>query len=154
MRTNNVEVDPRSVLVIRLLVGWVFLAEGILKFTRPEALGIGRFAKIGFVSPGLLASFVGWVEIICGVLILAGFFTRLASVPLLIDITVAIVTTKIPILLGHGFWGVADPTTKPFGWGTMLHEARTDISMLLGLVFLLIAGAGRWSVDSAIIERR
>jgi putative oxidoreductase len=152
MRQN--EVDPRSIVLIRLLVGWVFLAEGILKFTRPDALGIGRFAKIGFVSPGLLASFVGWVEIVCGALILLGFFTRLASVPLLIDISVAIVTTKLPILLGHGFWGFADPTAKPFGWGTMLHEARTDISMLLGLIFLLIAGAGRWSVDTALIERR
>ncbi len=152
MRQN--EVDPRSIVLIRLLVGWVFLAEGILKFTRPDALGIGRFAKIGFVSPGLLASFDGWVEIICGALILLGFFTRLACVPLLIDISVAIITTKLPILLGHGFWGLADPTAKPFGWGTMLHEARTDISMLLGLVFLLIAGAGRWSVDTALTERR
>jgi putative oxidoreductase len=154
MRKNEVEIDPRSILVIRLLVGWVFVAEGILKFMRPEALGIGRFAKIGFGAPGLVAPFVGWVEIICGALILAGFFTRWASVPLLIDIVVAIVTTKLPILLGHGFWGLADPTMKPFGWGTMLHEARTDLSMLLGLVFLLIAGAGRWSVDAAIIERR
>lgn len=152
MRQN--EIDPRSIVLIRLLVGWVFLAEGILKFTRPEALGIGRFAKIGFVSPGLVASFVGWVEIICGALILIGFFTRLASVPLLIDIIVAIVTTKIPILLGHGFWAFANPTVKPFGWGTMLHEARTDISMLLGLIFLLIVGAGRWSADIALTERR
>jgi putative oxidoreductase len=148
------EVDPRSIMAIRLLVGWVFLAEGVLKFTRAEALGIGRFAKIGFVSPGLMASFVGWVEIICGALILLGLFTRLACVPLLIDVIVAIVTTKLPILLGHGFWGFANPTAKPFGWGTMLHEARTDISMLLGLIFLLIVGAGRWSADIAIIERR
>jgi putative oxidoreductase len=152
MRQN--EVDPRSIVLMRLLVGWVFLLEGILKFTRPDTLGIGRFAKIGFVSPGPMASFVGWVEIICGALLLTGFLTRLASVPLLIDIIVAIVTTKIPILLGHGFWGFANPTAKPFGWGTMLHEARTDVSMLLGLIFLLIAGAGRWSVDTAIAERR
>ena len=151
---RKIEVDPRSVVLIRLLVGWVFLAEGILKFMRPEALGIGRFAKLGFVSPAFLAPFAGWVEIICGALILAGFFTRFACVPLLIDIVVAIVTTKLPILLGHGFWGLAGPTSKPFGWGTMLHEARTDVSMLLGIVFLLIVGAGRWSVDSAIIERR
>ncbi|HXH40671.1 MAG TPA: DoxX family protein [Thermoanaerobaculia bacterium] len=151
---RQADVDPRSIVLIRLLVGWVFLAEGIFKFTRPEALGVGRFAKIGFVSPGLLASFVGWVEIICGALILVGFVTRLASLPLLTDILVAIVTTKLPILIGHGFWGFADPTTKPFGLGTMLHEARTDISMLLGLVFLLIAGAGRWSIDTALIERR
>ncbi len=148
------ECETRPILLIRLLVGWVFSAEGVLEFTRPEALGIGRFAKIGFGSPALVSSFVGWVEIICGVLILVGFLTRLAGVALLIDILVAIVTTRLPILLGHGFWGLADPSAKPFGWGTMLHEARTDISMLLGLVFLLIAGAGRWSVDSSIGERR
>jgi putative oxidoreductase len=152
MRQN--EVGPRSIVLIRLLVGWVFVLEGILKFTRPDALGIGRFTKIGFVSPGLISSFVGWVEIICSALILLGFLTRMASVPLLIDISVAIVTTKIPILLGHGFWGFADPTVRPFGLGTMLHESRTDISMLLGLLFLLIAGAGRLSVDSMMIERR
>jgi uncharacterized membrane protein YphA (DoxX/SURF4 family) len=146
--------DPRPIVLVRLLVGWVFLAEGIFKFTRPDALGAGRFAKIGFSSPALLASFVGTVEIVCGTLLILGFLTRLAAIPLLIDIVVAIVTTKLPILLGHGFWNFADPTTKPFGLGTMLHEARTDFSMLLGLVFLLIAGAGRWSVDDLVTNRR
>lgn len=140
-------------MLIRLLVGWVFLAEGVLKFTRPDALGAGRFAKIGFSSPALLASFVGWVEIVCGLLILVGFLTRLASMALLIDITIAIVSTKLPILLGHGFWRFADPTIKPFSLGTMLHEARTDFSMLLGLLFLLIAGAGRWSIDAVRAEK-
>src|SRR5260370_20064540 len=152
MRQN--EVGPRSIALIRLLVGWVFLLEGILKFTRPDALGIGRFTTIGFVSPGPISSFVGWVEIICGALILVGFLVRLASVPLLIDIIVAIVTTKIPILLGHGFWGFADPAARPFGLATMLHESRTDISMLLGLLFLLIACSRRLSVAAAIIARR
>jgi uncharacterized membrane protein YphA (DoxX/SURF4 family) len=152
MRLND--CDSRPVILIRLLVGWVFLAEGVLKFTRAEALGAGRFAKIGFASPALLASFVGWVEILCGALLIAGLLTRLASVPLLIDICVAIVSTKLPILLGHGFLGFADPTTKPFGLATMLHEARTDFSMLLGLVFILIVGGGRWSVDAMIATRR
>jgi putative oxidoreductase len=151
MRQND--CDSRPIVLIRLLVGWVFLAEGILKFTRADALGAGRFAKIGFASPALLASFVGCVEIICGMLIVLGFLTRLASVPLLADITVALVSTKFPILLGHSFWGLADPTTKPFGLGTMLHEARTDISMLIGLVFLLLLGGGRWSVDAALAAR-
>jgi putative oxidoreductase len=136
--------DSRSIILIRVLVGWVFLTEGILKFTRPDALGPGRFAKIGFPSPAALANFVGAVEIICGALIILGLFTRLASVPLLIDIIVAIVSTKVPILLGHGFWLFADPTTRPFGVGTMLHEARTDFAMLLGLVFLIVNGGGKW----------
>jgi putative oxidoreductase len=91
---------------------------------------------------------VGTIEIICAALIIFGLFTRLASVPLLIDIVVAILSTKVPILLGHGFWLFADPTTKPFGVGTMLHEARTDLSMLLGLIFLIVSGGGRLSLDA------
>jgi putative oxidoreductase len=137
----------RWVILIRLLVGWVFVAEGILKFTRPETLGAARFEKIGFPSSLALAQFVGVLEIVCGTLIVLGLFVRLASVPLLIDIVVAILSTKVPILLGHGFWLFADPTTKPFGIGTALHEARTDFSMLLGLVFLILSGGGVWSLD-------
>jgi uncharacterized membrane protein YphA (DoxX/SURF4 family) len=134
------EHDTRPIVLIRLLVGWVFLAEGILKFTRPDALGPGRFAKIGFPSPYAVATFVGAVEILCGALVIVGLLTRLASIALLIDISVAIISTKIPILLGQGL-------------GTMLHEARTDLSMLLGLIFLIICGGGAWSVD-ALIRRR
>ncbi len=144
---NEDHADSRWFFLIRLLVGWVFLAEGILKFTRP-ALGIERFTKIGFPSPGPLAGFVGGVEIICGALVIIGLLTRLAAVPLLIDIGTAIASTKIPILIGRGFWMFAGPAAKPFGIGTMLHEARTDISMLLGLVFLLICGPGRLSLDA------
>lgn len=125
---------PGATLVIRLLVGPVFLSEGIQKFLFPDALGVGRFTKIGIPAPELLAPFVGAVEVTCGVLLILGVATRLAAVPLLINISVAIATTKIPILAEKGFWAAA-------------HEARTDYSMLLGLVFLLIAGAGPWSLD-------
>jgi uncharacterized membrane protein YphA (DoxX/SURF4 family) len=93
--------------------------------------------KIGIPFPGFSAPFVGAVEVVCGVLILAGLLTRLAAIPLLIDITVAILTTKLPMLLHQGFWPMA-------------HEARTDFCMLLGLLFLLIEGAGRWSADYRI----
>jgi uncharacterized membrane protein YphA (DoxX/SURF4 family) len=126
-----------SLLLIRLLVGAVFLSEGIQKFLFADQLGVGRFAKIGIPAPQMLAPFVGFVEIVCGALILAGFLTQLAAIPLIIDMLVAIASTKIPILLDRGFWAMA-------------HEARTDWAMLLGSVFLLIEGAGRWSVD----ERR
>ncbi len=115
----------KAILLIRILVGWVFLSEGIQKFLFPETLGVGRFTKIGIPLPQLMAPFVGITEIICGALLLAGLFTRLASVPLLIDICVALYSTKIVTLMKNGFWGT-------------LHEARTDASMLLGLVFLLI----------------
>jgi uncharacterized membrane protein YphA (DoxX/SURF4 family) len=123
-----------ATVLIRLMVGWVFMSEGIQKFLFPDTLGVGRFTKIGIPAPHFFAPFVGVVEIICGALLIVGLFTRLASIPLLIDILVAIATTKIPMLSKAGFWG-------------MMHEARTDFCMLLGLVFLLIAGSGALSFD-------
>ena len=125
---------PAAVILIRLAIGSVFLSEGIQKFLFPDQLGAGRFAKIGIPSPDLLGPFVGSIEIVCGVLVLLGLLTRLAAVPLITVMLVAIASTKIPILLERGFWAMA-------------HEARTDFSMLLGSVFLLIAGAGPASLD-------
>jgi putative oxidoreductase len=131
----------KAVLLIRVLVGWVFLSEGIQKFLLPDSLGIGRFVKIGIPWPQVMAPFVGVVEIVCGCLQLIGLVTRLATVPLLIDIFVALYSTKIVTFAKNGFWGT-------------MHEARTDVSMLLGLVFLLLVGAGAWSLDAWLAERR
>lgn len=91
------------------MLGGVFLSEGIQKFLFPDQLGIGRFTRIGIPSPELMAPFVGVVEIVCGSLVLVGLGTRLAAVPLLINISVAIVSTKLPIVFGHGFWGFQLP---------------------------------------------
>ena len=139
---------PVAVILIRILVGWVFLSEGIQKFLDPATLGAGRFAKIGIPAPEFFGPFVGVCEIVCGTLLLVGLFTRLASAVLLINITVAIFTTKLPVLLGHEIWGFALPKLPQYGLWSMLHEARTDFSMFLGLVFLLVVGAGPWSVDA------
>ena len=145
---------PAAVVLIRLMVGGVFLSEGIQKFLFADDVGAGRFARIGIPSPALMGPFVGVVEIICGALILLGLLTRLATIALLIDILVAIFSTKIPILLGHGFWRFSVSKVAYYGfWGT-LHEARTDLSMLLGLLFLLIVGAGAWSLDGRIASTR
>jgi putative oxidoreductase len=132
-RTNA----PRATILIRLLVGAVFLSEGIQKFLFPATLGVGRFIKIGIPAPQFFAPFVGIVEILCGTLLIVGLFTRLATIPLIIDISVAIITTKIPMLSTAGFWSMA-------------HEARTDYGMLLGLVFLLLVGSGPFSIDRRI----
>ncbi len=129
---------PRATILVRLLVGWVFLSEGIQKFLFPAALGVGRFVKIGIPAPQFFAPFVGAVEIICGGMVILGLLTRLAAIPLLIDITVAILTTKVPMLAKSGFWAT-------------VHESRTDICMWLGSLFLLIVGAGPWSVDAQIL---
>jgi len=128
---------PSAVVLIRLMVGWVFMSEGIQKFLFPDALGVGRFVKIGIPAPQFFAPFVGVVEIVCGALLVVGLVTRLASIPLLIDILVAIATTKLPMLSKAGFWG-------------MMHEARTDFCMLLGLIFLLIVGSGALSFDDRL----
>ncbi len=132
---------PLPYLLVRMIVGGVFLAEGFQKFLFAEALGVGRFMKIGIPAPEIMAPFVGVVEIVCGALLLAGLWTRLATIPLTIDILVAIATTKIPILVERGFWA-------------MVHEARTDYSMLLGLIVLSLIGAGRWSVDALLAQRK
>ena len=128
---------PDSMILIRALVGCVFLSEGIQKFLFPAEIGAGRFAKIGLPSPDFLASLVGVFEIACGALVLLGLFTRLAVIPLMIVMTVAIISTKIPILLESGFWKMA-------------HESRTDFAMLLGAIFLLINGAGGFSLDASM----
>jgi uncharacterized membrane protein YphA (DoxX/SURF4 family) len=130
------------------MVGTVFLSEGILKFLRPEQLGVGRLGRIGIPLPEVMAPFVGVVEVVCGSLVLLGLSTRVVAIPLLIAISVAILSTKIPIVLGHGFWGFQLPNLESYGFWSMLHEARTDFSMWLGLTYLLIVGAGAWSLDA------
>ncbi len=138
---NPTDRYAKSIVLIRVLVGWVFLSEGIQKFLFPAALGIGRFAKIGIPAPQVMAPFVGVVEIGCGVLILIGLFTRWATVPLLIDIAVALLTTKLPMFAKDGIWSA-------------LHEARTDLSMVCGLLFLLLVGGGSISLDAKISAYR
>jgi putative oxidoreductase len=148
-----VTAAPRATVLIRALVGVVFASEGIQKFLYPDALGAGRFAKIGIPAPEVMGPFVGIVEVVGGLLVLVGLVTRLAVVPLIIDMLVAIASTKVPILLGHGYLSFSNPSVKETGFWSLMHEARTDLSMLLGSIFLLLVGAGAWSIDG-ILERR
>lgn len=130
-----------AVIIIRLMVGAVFMSEGIQKLILPAEVGAGRFEKIGIPKPEIVAPLVGCFEIGCGALILIGLLTRVATVPLIIIMLTAIATTKIPILMEQGFWKMA-------------HEARTDWSMLLGSIFLLIVGGGPWSLDALWTRNR
>jgi putative oxidoreductase len=145
---------PHAVILVRLLVGGVFLAEGIQKFLFPEELGVGRFAKIGIPWPEVSAPFVGVAETVCGALVIAGLLTRVAAAVLLIDISVAILSTKIPILLGHGFGPFSLPKLPRYGFWSMLHEARVVFSMWLGSLFLIIVGAGKLSLDALLARTR
>jgi putative oxidoreductase len=130
---------PAAVILVRLIVGAVFLSEGVQKFLDPDALGVGRFTKIGIPAPEIMAPFVGVCEVVCGVFFLLGLPTRFAAVTMTINMLVAISTTKVPMLLNEGFWKMA-------------HEARTDWAMILGSIFLLVVGAGSWSVDAKIAQ--
>jgi len=125
--------DSKTTLLIRLMVGAVFLSEGIQKFLFPDVLGVGRFIKIGIIYPEFFAPFIGIVEIVGGVLLLLGLLTRIASVFLFINICVAIITTKYP-MLHNSFW-------------TFAHESRVDFCMFIGTLFLIIKGGGYWSFD-------
>lgn len=121
------------------MVGLVFLSEGIQKFLFPGTVGGGRFEKIGLPQPEVLGYLVGSFEVLSGLLVLLGLFTRLAVIPLIIIMIVAISTTKLEILQKDGFW-------------EMLHASRTDWAMLLGSIFLLMTGSGRWSFDKLILR--
>ena len=126
--------EGRAQFFIRLAVGLIFFTQGILKYIDPQ-MGVLRFAKIGFTHPGFTAHFVGAFEVICGLMVLVGLWTRLACIPLLIIILTAISSTKIPELFrpGQGFW-------------FMVSDARTDFAMFMCLLFLLCAGGGKWSI--------
>ena len=131
----------RAIILIRLMVGIVFLSEGIQKFLYPAELGAGRFAKIGIPSPALMGPFVGVVEIVCGTLILLGLFTRLAAAVMLINISVALLSTTLPILLGRAVGPFPLPKLPRYGVWSSLHEARVDLCMWLGSLFLILVSA-------------
>lgn len=144
---------PAHVALIRLTVGAVFFSEGIQKFLYPEFVGVGHFEKMGFENPALIAPFVATFEVLCGTLLLIGLGTRLAVVPVMVIMLVALVTTKIPVLLGEDFLGFKVRELKYYGFWSMAHEARTDFAMLMGSLFLLISGGGRFSFDRVLTKR-
>jgi uncharacterized membrane protein YphA (DoxX/SURF4 family) len=127
-----------STLLIRLMVGLVFISEGVQKFLFPAIRGAGRFEAIGLPNPEFLGYFVGTIEVAGGLLILVGLFTRFAAIPLLIIMSVALYTTKLPMFSLEGFWN-------------MMHASRTDLAMTLGSLFLLVMGGGAFSFDRRLI---
>jgi len=142
---------PRATVLIRLMAGSVFFWEGVMKFVFPATLGVGRFTKLGIPFPDVMASFVGVVEIVGGVLLIAGLLTRVVAVPLLIDMVVAVLTTKVPLYLGT--YPLAPPPVPPqSGFWAVLHEIRSDEAQFLCTAFLLAVGAGPWALD-ALLER-
>lgn len=135
LQTDN----DTTTIIIRVIVGVIFLSEGIQKFILPQERGAGRFEKIGFYYPEFFSSLVGSFEIVCGILIIIGLLTRLAVIPLIYIMLIALSTTKYKLFMATGFWN-------------LLHESRTDWAMLLSSIFLLIKGGGKWSIDKTIYE--
>ena len=137
---------PKSVILIRLMAGSVFFWEGVIKFVFPNQ-GVGRFAKIGIPLPEIMSNFVAVLEIVGGLMLIFGLFTRLISIPFIIQMTVAILSTKIAVFLGTS--PLALPPAPPqTGFFAMLHESRTDFAQIICSIFLLIVGPGAWSLDA------
>lgn len=143
-----------SILIIRIMVGAVFLSEGLQKFLLPATRGAGRFEQIGFAAPGLWANLVGGLEVVAGLLILLGLLTRYAAIITAAIMAGAIVITKIPIALGEPFAGFNLREMDQYGFWSMAHAMRTDFAMLLGSIFLLWKGGGWPSVDRIWYKRR
>jgi putative oxidoreductase len=141
---------PPATILVRLAVGGVFFASGLIKFLYANQ-GAGRFAKLGIPAPELTASFVGVVEIAAGILRAVGLATRLAAIPLVIDMLVAIGTSKLPMLFGAGPEPVA--AAPKVGLWAFVYQARLDSAMLLGCLFLIAVGAGAWSLDAWYANR-
>jgi uncharacterized membrane protein YphA (DoxX/SURF4 family) len=135
------------------MAGGVFLWEGVLKFVYPNSLGVRRFLLIGIPAPEVMAPFIGALEIVAGLLLIAGLLTRPAAVLLIADIVVAFVTTKIPLMLGTTRLPLP-PVAPQVGVWAMLHESRSDYAQLMFTLFLLLAVPGAWALDATVTRRR
>ena len=152
---NFLLTDPsQATIIIRLMVGAVFVSEGIQKFVYPMMRGAGRFESMGFPAPEFFSGFVGIFEVLCGIMLLSGLLTRGAAIAMLINMTVAIVVTKIPIAFGESFGPFVLRDLNTYGFWSMAHEMRTDFAMWLGSLFLLVKGGGKWSFDRALLNSR
>jgi putative oxidoreductase len=143
---------PSATVLLRLMAGSVFLWEGILKFAYANQ-GVGRFTKLGFPAPGATASFVGGLEIVGGGLLIAGLLTRPVAIAFIIEMVVAILSTKISLYLGTSPLPLPAAPPKIGAWA-VLHEVRSEFAQLMTCAFLLRAGPGSSSLDAYLAARR
>ena len=133
------------------MAGGVFLWEGMLKFVFANQ-GVGRFTKLGMPAPALTANFIGILEIVGGILIIAGFLTRLIAVPFIIEMIVAMLSTKISMYFGTSPLPLP-PVPPQIGLWAVLHEIRSEYAQIMVVIFLLSVGPGRWSLDALLLRR-
>jgi putative oxidoreductase len=142
---------PKSILLLRLMAGGVFLWEGILKFVYTNQ-GVGRFTKLGMPVPHFTAVSVAVLEIAGGLLLLSGFLTRFISIPFVVEMIVAMLSTKIALYLGRSPLPLP-PAPPKIGIWAVLHEVRSEYAQLLTVLFLLINGPGPWSLDALLHQK-
>jgi putative oxidoreductase len=142
---------PPATVLMRVMAGGVFLSEGILKFVYTNQ-GVGRFTKLGFPFPDFTASFVGGLEMVGGCLMIAGLLTRAAAIPFVIEMVVAILSTKVSLFLGTSPLPLP-PAPPRVGIWAVLHETRSDWAQLLTSLYLVAVGPGRWSLDARLLRR-
>jgi putative oxidoreductase len=149
---NPPTTGPKSTLLLRLMAGGVFLWEGILKFVYPNQ-GVGRFLKLGMPIPAFTADFVACLEIVGGLLLLSGLLTRLIAVPFIVEMIVAILSTKVALYLGTSPLPLP-PALPRVGMWAVLHEVRSEYAQIMTVLFLLVNGPGRWSLDAVLQNKR
>lgn len=149
---NSPDSAPKATILVRVMAGGVFLWEGILKFVYTNQ-GVGRFTKIGIPFPHAMAVFVGGLEILGGVLLISGFLTRLIAVPFVIEMLVAIASTKIALYLGTSPLPLP-PAPPKVGIWAVLHEVRSEYAQMMSVLFLGIVGPGPWSLDAVLARLR
>ena len=143
---------PKSISLLRLMAGGVFFWEGLLKFVYANQ-GVGRFTKLGMPFPHFTAAFVGYLEIIGGLLLLTGLLTRLIAIPFVAEMIVAILSTKISLYLGRSPLPLP-PAPPQVGLWAVLHEVRSEYAQMLTAAFLLVNGPGKWSLDALLQRKR
>src|SRR5437764_771379 len=137
---------PRATIILRVMAGTVFLWEGIMKFVFANQ-GVGRFTKLGFPAPHFTATADGWFEIIGGILLITGLLTRVIAIPFIIEMLVAMASTKIPMYLGTSPLPLP-PVPPQVGFWAVLHEIRSEYAQLACSLFVILVGPGRWSLDT------
>jgi len=149
----NPPIDgPRAIILLRLMAGAVFFWEGVMKFVFPNQ-GVGRFTKLGFPAPHFTATADGWLEIVGGLLLLTGLLTRAIAIPFIVEMLVAMASTKIPLYLGTSPLPLP-PVPPQIGFWAVLHEIRSEYAQFLTCAFLLMVGPGVWSIDALFARRR
>ena len=143
---------PKSTVLLRVMAGGVFFWEGILKFVYVNQ-GLGRFTKLGMPFPMFTADFVGGLEIVGGLLIMAGLLTRWIAIPFIIEMIVAMLSTKISLYLGTSPLPLP-PAPPKIGIWAVLHEIRSEYAQIMVTIYLLISGPGKWSLDALVANLR